>query len=48
MEDVCAVLMDIDPLDALGIRVAGDVIAPVDNQTFLPAGGRFVREYGAE
>lgn len=35
VEDMCAVAVDLDALDVLGVDVAGDVVAPIDDQDRL-------------
>lgn len=47
MEDVRAVAVDLDALDVLGVDVAGDVVAAIDDQDRLAGALGSVGEYGA-
>ena len=47
VEDMGAVLVDVDPGDILGIDVSGDVIPAVNHQTAFPLSGQLPCEYGA-
>lgn len=37
LEDVCAVMVDLDVLDVLAVDVAGDVVAALDDKDRLAA-----------
>ena len=45
---MCAVNVHVDALHAAGVGVAGNVIPPVDYQTFFATGRGFVGKYRAE
>ena len=47
MKDVRTVLVDVDPFDALGVDVAGDVRALVDDEDSLALLARFVGKNSA-
>ena len=47
VEDVGAILVDVDTVDLLGIDIAGDMIALVDDEALLARLLGFVREHGA-
>ena len=47
MKDVRTVLVDVDPFDALGVDVAGDVWALVDDEDSLALPARFVGKNSA-
>ena len=46
VEDMGAVLVDVDAVDLLGIDIAGDMIALVDDEALLACLLCFVREHG--
>ena len=47
VEDVCSVTVDLDALDVLGVDVAGDVVAAVDDQDRLAGAPGGIGEDGA-
>ena len=47
MEDVRPVFMHVDALDLLGVNVACNMVATVDDQAFLASLGGLVRKNGA-
>ena len=47
VEDMCAVTMNVDALDLFGVNIAGDVVAPVDDQALLADLLSFMSENGA-
>ena len=47
VEDVGTVLVDVDPLNILGVDIARDVVASIDDEHRLPSLLRGIGEHGA-